>query len=90
MVTLAMAIEDMRFQLVEAVHGAIVAGFELVAGVVGDKLAKSAQLAVKKNAEVVGSLKAGGGGGLEEIAGLREQIKGMLLPARPFSSIAHH
>ena len=70
MVTLTVALEDMKTQLAEVVRGAFEKGFELVAGVVGAKLAKSMEGAVK-NAEVVGK-----GGGYGDMAGLREQIKG--------------
>lgn len=76
MVTLSVALEDMKTQLVEAVRGAVEKGFELVAGVVGTKLAKAMEGAVQ-NAELVGG-KKGGGYGYADLAGLREQIMGTL------------
>lgn len=71
MVTLTVAVEEMKTQLVEVVRSSLENGFELVAGYAGTKIAKSVEGAVK-NAEFVG--KSG------DIAGLREQIIGMLLP----------
>lgn len=79
MVTLTVALEDMKTQLADAVRGALEKGFELVAGVVGAKLAKSMEVAVE-NAELTGKGLAFG-----EVSGLRAQIKGVLATSTSLS-----
>lgn len=80
MVSITFVLEDMKQQLAEVIRGAIEKGFELVAGVVGGNMAKTMEQAVRDAAELAAGMVRGNGGavvgGVADMAGLREQIKG--------------
>lgn len=82
MVSITLAIDELKSQLVEIVRGSLEKGFELVAGYAGSKIAKSVEGTLKDVAKA-GAAAASGvtivATGQVSLIGLREQIKGTRL-----------